>query len=80
MGCCASLGAAEICNEHLNLLSVSMINMRIPCLLQIDPCVGSRDSMDNAESMKMSYELLKEITYDFSKQLGCGTYGVVYKV
>ncbi|XP_066336971.1 receptor like protein kinase S.2-like isoform X3 [Miscanthus floridulus] len=35
--------------------------------------------MDNAESMKMSHKLLKEITHDFSKELGCGTYGVVYK-
>ena len=62
-----------VCSEHLNLLSVSMRNMHISFLLQID-------TMENAESMEMSYELLKELTHNFSYQLGCGTYGVVYKV
>lgn len=40
------------------------------------------DTMDNMESMRMSYELLKTITADFSKDrlLGSGTFGVVYKV
>ena len=34
------------------------------------------------ETMKMSYELLKTITGNFSKDnvLGSGTFGVVYKV
>ncbi|XP_066339736.1 receptor like protein kinase S.2-like isoform X4 [Miscanthus floridulus] len=47
----------------------------------LDPCTGRRGCLDTMETMKMSYELLKTITGNFSKDniLGSGTFGVVYK-
>ncbi|CAL4985694.1 unnamed protein product [Urochloa decumbens] len=47
----------------------------------MDSCTRSRDSMENEESTKMSYELLQSITDNFSEKrlLGSGTFGMVYK-
>ncbi|CAM0149650.1 unnamed protein product [Urochloa decumbens] len=79
------LNETEMVNIPLEIEEIHEFRTSIPSVqtsgTSMDSCTRSRDSMENEESTKMSYELLQSITDNFSEKrlLGSGTFGMVYK-